>query len=123
MIYNNTKCAVCGKTLIKEGEKELWEEDKKWGFILAPNWAYRLYCSNKCHSIMQERKRKEKRKEKLQNMKCVNCERLFNGGRRDQKFCSGKCRVAYFRKNKCPISKNKNKGGFPSLVSQISVKP
>lgn len=87
-------CKYCGKPL-KEAEES-------WGVLRGEQqgnlYGYKLYCSYRCKNDSYIQWRKEKNKKLRENIACKNCNKIFNGQRKDAKFCSTKCRVSYFRK-------------------------
>lgn len=86
-----TKCQHCGKSL---------DEIPARGIFRVKRGAAMKYCSYRCINDSFIKRRKERNAQQRKNISCKNCETKFDGSRKDAKFCSSKCRVYYFRKNK-----------------------
>ena len=61
-------------------------------------YPHQVYCSYSCN-YRGTRLRKKSHKEKVECI-CLECNNKYMAKRKDTKFCSVKCRVANFRKNK-----------------------
>jgi len=85
-------CKHCGKSL-KEADNTCGYRDGLHG----NTYGYKLYCSYRCINDAYIKRRKERNLQARSNLVCEYCKKVFNGTRKDTKFCSGKCRVADFR--------------------------
>ncbi len=88
------ECIECGKPLKEEVRKETYRN------LSGNYYGYMLYCSYRCVNDASIKRQKQRRKEAMTNLICSYCEKVFNGKRKDTKFCSTKCRVQNHRKSK-----------------------
>ena len=103
--YNLSNCKNCGKPL---------SEFKHYysSYLNGNPYGFRKYCSYLCVNTAQTQRALLRNKSARQNLICLSCNKGFNGNRKDQKFCSGKCRISSFRKGRSKfLSKNKEYSG------------
>lgn len=97
IIYNKSEegeCIECGKPLKDADQTGGWATSK--GNL----YGMKLYCSYRCINDAGTRKAKQRRKEAMSNLTCLNCKKVFDAKRHDTKFCCCKCRVIFFRAKK-----------------------
>ena len=113
--YNNDgegNCIQCGKPLKEELRKETYRN------LTGNHYGYMLYCSYRCVNDAQIKRSKQRRKESMSNLTCLYCKKIFNGKRKDTKFCSIRCRVAHFRTKDTPPHKTKQSTPLNSEINK-----
>jgi len=93
--YNKSEegnCKQCGKPL-KDADKGF----PTWSSMEGNYYGYRLYCSYRCVNDAQTKRAKERRHQAMKGLICHQCKKVFDGKRKDTKFCSIKCRVTNHR--------------------------
>ena len=94
-IYNypeEGKCLHCNKLLKDADQTGGWMSRK------GNQYGFKLYCSYRCINDAGTKRAKERRKQSMKGLTCLHCEKVFDGKRKDTKFCSIKSRVAAWRK-------------------------